>query len=295
MNNRRPTASLRRLAMLSAALILTVVPNTQASTDDVSWSPRASERLIKLPSNFLKRAIEQDYANSALSSAVKDTDEKMRFKVKTLEELRGAIEQAAGDLRIELRHQFLAEKQAYLKLVSNHQKFRRKHAQTKIRIYKNLLGKIKREDLAMTPQRAALIEKQEVARNRFRSSIAQVDAKLFRSPLMKESKYSREYAKNLAAIEHLVQAVNAHPANVKPNVDGVDVSREDFLRQLINDNEATIAVLNQERSILGYMAKLIALDATVLSEAVNEDEVVSVVEEHASYAGVSGAVKFFIK
>ena len=109
MNNRRPTASLRRLAMLSAALILTVVPNTQASTDDVSWSPRASERLIKLPSNFLKRAIEQDYANSALSSAVKDTDEKMRFKVKTLEELRGAIEQAAGDLRIELRHQFLAE------------------------------------------------------------------------------------------------------------------------------------------------------------------------------------------
>ena len=295
MNNRRPTASLRRLAMLSAALILTVVPNTQASTDDVSWSPRASERLIKLPSNFLKRAIEQDYANSALSSAVKDTDEKMRFKVKTLEELRGAIEQAAGDLRIELRHQFLAEKQAYLKLVSNHQKFRRKHAQTKIRIYKNLLGKIKREDLAMTPQRAALIEKQEVARNRFRSSIAQVDAKLFRSPLMKESKYSREYAKNLAAIEHLVQAVNAHPANVKPNVDGVDVSREDFLRQLINDNEATIAVLNQERSILGYMAKLIALDAPVLSEAVNEDEVVSVVEEHASYAGVSGAVKFFIK
>ena len=147
----------------------------------------------------------------------------------------------------------------------------------------------------MTPQRAALIEKQEVAHNRFRSSIAQVDAQLFRSPLMKESKYSREYAKNLAAIEHLVQAVNAHPANVKPNVDGVDVSREDFLRQLINDNEATIAVLNQERSILGYMAKLIALDATVLSEAVNEDEVVSVVEEHASYAGVSGAVKFFIK
>lgn len=295
MKNIRPisAASLSAL-VIAASLVAGSAAGARETSEDATWSPRASERLIKLPSNFLKKAIEQDYAKSSLAAAVRETEEKMTLKVKTLEDLRGAMEQAEGDLRVELRHQFLAEKRAYLGLVADHQSLRRKHARTKIRIFEKLLGKIKRDNSALTPQRAALIDKQNAARARFENTIAKVDAKLFRSSLITESKYAREYAKNVAAIEQLVQAVNAHPMNEQPKLDGAIVSREDFLRQLIGDNEATIAVLDQEQSILGYMAKLVALDAMALSETVNGDDIVGT-EAQTAQTDVTNAVDFFVK
>jgi hypothetical protein len=287
--------SATRVATCVVAISLVAVSAVTASTsaNGASWSPRASERLIKLPSNILKKAIEQDYAKSSLAAAARDTEENMSLKVKTLQDLRGAMEQAEGDLRIELRHQFLAEKRAYLDLVAEHQSLRRKQSQTKIRIYERLLGKIKRNNSDLTPQRAALIDKQTAARDRFENTIAKVDAKLFRSSLVTESKYAREYAKNVAAIEQLVQAVNAHPMNEQPKLDGAVVSREDFLRQLIGENEATIAVLDQEQSILGYMAKLVALDAMALSESVDGTELAQTEPETAK-PDVTSAIDFFV-
>jgi len=294
MKNFRPI-SLASLAAGVTAVFLIAGSTAGARTpaEEATWSPRASEHLIKLPSNFLKKAIEQDYAKSSLAAAVRETEEKMNLKVRTLEDLRGAMEKAEGDLRIELRHQFLAEKRAYLDLVADHQSLRRRHARTKIRIYENLLGKIKRDNTALTPQRAALIDKQTAARTRFENTIAKVDAKLFRSSLMTESKYAREYAKNVTAIEQLVQAVNAHPMNEQPKLDGAIVSREDFLHQMIGDNEATIAVLDQEQSILGYMAKLVALDAMALSEAVNGGDIAGT-EARTAETDVTSAVDFFV-
>jgi len=287
------TASLA-VCVIAAALMAGSAAGARTPDDEATWSPRTSERLIKLPSNFLKKAVDQDYAKSSLAAAVKDTEEKMALKIKTLEDLRGAMDQAEGDLRVELKHQFLAEKRAYLDLVADHQSLRRKHARTKIRLYESLLGKIKRDNSALTPQRAALIDKQNAARARFESTIAQVDAKLFRSSLATESKYAREYAKNVAAIEQLVQAVNAHPMNEQPKLDGAVVSREDFLRQLIGENEANLAVLDQEQSILGYMAKLVALDAMALSEAVNGGDIAGAEAETAE-TDVTSAVDLFVK
>lgn len=287
------TAASMATCLIAFSTLVGTAADASTPADEATWSPRTSERLIKLPSNYLKKAVEQDYAKSSLAAAVRDTEEKMSLKVRTLEELRGAMDQAEGDLRIELKHQFLAEKRAYLDMVADHQALRRKHAQTKIRVYESLLGKIKRDNVAMTPQRVALIEKQEAARNRFEGSIAKVDARLFRSSLTTESKYAREYAKNVAALEQLVQAVNAHPMNEQPKLNGALVSREDFLRQLIGENEATIAVLDQERSILGYMAKLVALDAMALSEAV-DGVGIDGAEARTAQTGVTDAVEFFV-
>jgi len=294
MKNDRPITG-KALAGCAVALSLIVgsTAGAMASAEDATWSPRASERLVKLPANFLKKAVEQDYAKSSLAAAVRDTEEKMSLKVRTLEDLRGAMDQADGDLRVELRHQFLAEKRAYLDLVADHQTLRRKHAKTKMRVYGKLLSKIKRKNSALTPQRAALIDKQTAARARFESNIAKVDAKLFRSSLVSESKYAREYAKNVAAIEQLVLAVNAHPMNEQPKLDGAVVSREDFLRQLIGENEATLAVLDQEQSILGYMAKLVALDAMALSESVDGSDIADA-ESQTAKSDVTNAVEFFV-
>lgn len=283
------------LVLATALAVTLAAPAALARTvtDDANWAPRASETLVKLPSNFLKKAIDQDYAKSSLATAINEARDRMKLKVKTLEELRDAIDRADGDLKIELRHQFLAEKRAYLDLVDQHQKLRRKHAATRIRIYENLLGKIKREKGGLTPQRVALIEKQKAAQNRFKASIAKVDTKLFHTSMASESKYAREYAKNVAAIEQLVSAINSHPMNEQPDLDKAGVTREDFVRQLISNNEATLAVLDQEQSILGFMAKLVALDAVALSEAVSGDTV-SGEETQAAEAGVSDAVGYFV-
>lgn len=282
--------------VLTAVLAVTLaVPAASARTitDDANWAPRASEKLIKLPSNFLKKAIDRDYAKSSLAAAINDARDRMKLKVRTLGELREAVERAEGDLKIELRHQFLGEKRAYLDLVDEHQTLRRRHAATRIRIYENLLSKIKRKKGGLTPQRIALIEKQKAAQNRFKASIAKVDAKLFRSSMTSESKYAREYAKNVAAIEQLVQAINAHPMNEQPDLDKAGMTREDFVRQLISNNEATLAVLDQEQSILGFMAKLVALDALALSEAVTGAGSVGT-ETQAAEAGITDAVDYFV-
>lgn len=290
-----PSLTATGMALAAALTVTLSAPATSARpvTDDATWAPRASEKLIKLPSNFLKKAIDQDYAKSSLATAINETRDRIQLKTKTLEELREAVERADGDLKIELRHQFLAEKRAYLDLVDEHQNLRRKHASTRIRIYERLLGKIKRKKGGLTPQRIALIEKQNAAQNRFKASIAKVDAKLFRSSMASESKYAREYAKNVAAIEQLVQAINAHPMNEQPDLDKAGVTREDFVRQLISDNEATIAVLDQEQSILGFLAKLVALDALALSDVVAGDTPAGE-ETKAAEASVTDAVDYFV-
>ncbi len=265
---------------------------TTAATGDESWNPVVSERLIKLPANYLKKAIDHDFAKSSLALAIDDNKELTRLKTMTLRDLQSAIDAAEGELRVELRHQFLAEKRAYLELVARTQDLRRRQASTKIRLYGKMLDRLSRDGAALTPQHAALVEKQKVAQRRFESSIGAVDLKLFGNASVSESKYSREYAKNLAAIERLVSAIESHPMNSRAEIDGKAVSKQDYLRQVVTEAEADVALLDQEETVLGYMAKLIALDAMALSDAVVAED--SAVEPPAKAASVTSAVEFFV-
>ncbi len=289
----RKAAQIVVVASLCSTILAAPVTAATAPDDSASWSPKSSERLVKLPSTYLKKAIDQDFAKSSLAAALNDTSEEIKFKVKTLEDLRGAIERADGDLRTELQHQYLAEKRAYLTLVANHQTMRAKRAKTKIRVYERLLRKMRRNKGGLTPQRIALIEKQKQARSRFESSAPKVDAKLFRSALLSESKYAREYARNVGAIEKLVQAINSHPMNERADLNGKGVGKEDFIRQLVGESEADLAVLDQERTVLGYMAKLVALDAMALTESIETDGI-EVAEGETDKKHVSEAVGFFL-
>ena len=276
--------------VLAGALIVAVP--AAASVDAESWNPVVSERLIKLPANYLKKAVDHDFAKSGLAAAIADSRQLSRLKTMTLRDLQSAIEAAEGELKIELRHQFLAEKRAYLELVARTQDLRRRQADTKIRLYGKMLDKLGARATEMTPQRAALIEKQEAAQKRFQSSIGAVDMKLFGSAAMSESKYSREYAKNMASIERLVAAIEKHPMNRRAEIDGRAVSKQDYLRQVIAEAEADIALLDQEETVLGYMAKLIALDAMALSDAVVAEGIA--VEPPAEAASVNAAIDFFV-
>ena len=276
------------------ALIACAVAGSADARSSAGWSPKASEQLIKLPGNYLKKAVENDFARSGLAAELTRLDKDIALKQQTLADLQGAVERADGDLRLELQHQFLAEKRNYIELMKEHQDLRSRRASTKMRLYERLLARINRSKQAVTSQQAALLSNQTAARERFEASAARIDTKLLASSATSESRYAREYAKNLAAIESLVQAVKNHPMNQTPEIAGVPVSRAEYLRQLIAENQAEVAVVDQERAILGYMAKLVSLDALALSEGIDAVPETEIAEAGDRPSGLTGAVDFFV-
>jgi hypothetical protein len=255
-------------ALLAAMGLAAIGPARAAPDGGPSWSPASSERLIKLPASYLKKAVDRDYAKSGLAAAIQESESAVRLKHQTLQDLQEAMDRAEGDLRVDLRHRFLAEKRAYLELVASQQTLRRKRARTKIKLYERLMRKLGYRRTAMTPQKVALVGKQQAALRRLDASSARVDTKFFRSSMGKESRYAAAYAANLSAIERLAQAIGAHPMNEEARTDTAGLSKEDHLRGLIAAAEAELATLGQEASILGLMAKLVSLDAMALSEDV---------------------------
>lgn len=259
----------------SAALVLAVLLGTSAGQVAIGseqaaadWRPTASERLVRLPASYLKKAIERDFRESGLAGALRQNDENIEAKTATLGDLSEASERADGDLRFELKHQFLAEKQSYIRLMGERQQYRRKQAETKARLYQKLLRKLERQGRGRSKAKQELIERQSAARKRFDQSLEAVDLKLFGSSLSPDSKYSEEFAKNRAALDSLVAAISSHPMNKGAELDGQEISKRDYIRHLIEETEADLAILEQEEAVLGYMAKLVALDAMALAEDV---------------------------
>jgi hypothetical protein len=270
------------------------LPAAAATAD--KWAPVASEKLMRLPGDFLRKAVDNDFARSGLAQELVSLDEQVALKRTTLADLQGAIDRTDdADIRLDLQHQFLNEKRNYIELVREHQEIRRRRAATKVKLYERLLANLNRQRRATTPERAAFIAKQTAARERFEASVSQVDAQILTSAVASQSRYAREYAKNLSAVQELVAAINAHPMNAAPAIDGQPVTRAEYLHQLIGENQGELAIIGQERAILGHMAKLVSLDALALSEGISNDAYAEVDIDEAEEAPnqVTSAVEFF--
>ena len=264
----------------------------KTSATDPSWRPEVSERLVKLPASYLKKSLDRDFATSGLGLAIAGLDDDIGFKSRTLSDLDGAIGKADGEVRTELRHQFLAEKRAYLELVSRKHALRRKHVAAKKRVLEGLMARLTRDQAAMTPARQKLVHTQVAARQRFAATVSAVDVRLLATSSAPDSRYAREYGKNLTALETLMRAIDDHPMNAQPVIDGQMVTKGDYVRQLIADTDAEIALIQQEETILGYMAKLIALDATALSEHVGDAERID--SDITDRTDLTSAIDYFV-
>jgi hypothetical protein len=253
------------LPSLIAAGLIVSFPSA-AATKSPSWNPKVSEKLIKLPSSYLKKSVDHDFAESELGLAIQSTSEKADLKIDTLKDLQDSIERAEGELATELRHQFLAEKRDFVMLLSDKNKMRRKHLKTKQRLFERMLRKMGDDKAAMTPVRQKLIDSQDAAATRFKSSIDKVDMHIFQSTSAPTSKYAKKYSQNMAVIEKLVARIQTHKMSTAVKVDGKALTKHEYLRQLVAGVQAEVSILEQEETILGYMAKLVALDALDLSE-----------------------------
>lgn len=281
-------------AMLVGTALMVSVTFLQPSTsfaNEPSWTPQSSERLVKLPANYLKKSLDHDFNQSELGAALAQADEDMAFKAKTLADLQQASNQATGEVRDELRLQFLAEKRDYIQQMSRRNELRRKHLMTKKRVFENLVDRATEEE-SMSPAHQQLLDNQEEALTRFESSLDQVDMKLFSDGAAVDSKYSEKHSANMAAIEKLMDRINNHKMNADVTDDGVPLTREEQLRRMAADTEAELAVLDQEETILGYMAKLVALDAMALSEESMDAELAD--SDVPGASGPASAVSFFL-
>ena len=278
--------------MRTGALLLALIATTPTLAENPTWQPSASERLVKLPGNYIKKAIDQDFQGSALATALGDIGSRISNKTQTLEDLRSATEQAEGEAHDELQQQLLAEKQEYIKLMGERQGLSRKQINTKVRLYEALLRKLENRGKGTNQSNQKLAQNQEVAKQRFATSVATVDMKLFNSSTASQSKYGKEYSKNMAAMESLVSTINSHPMNAQPEFEGQPLSKQEYLRQLIAEGTSSLAVLNQEETILGYMAKLVALDAMALSEGLIDNMIALNVDDQDLFSPTS-AIKFF--
>ncbi|MBT3790037.1 MAG: hypothetical protein HOC33_15280 [Alphaproteobacteria bacterium] len=253
-------------------VVLAATPVAAANPGTPTWQPKVSERLVKLPPAYMKKSLDRDFARSALGQAVQDIEREIALKTQTLADLQRATEQADGDVLIELKHQFLAEKRGYLDLMQQKQDMQRKQVATRHRVLEKLLAKLNRKSGGLNPARQKLVDQQSAARQRFNASASKVDMNLFAEQDLPESKYSREYGKNLQAIQSLVAAIKSHPMNSQGALDGDDISKPEYVRRMVADAEAELALIDQESQILGFMAKIVALDAMVLSEEIADSD-----------------------
>lgn len=276
-----------------AALLLAAVPDPAvAQSQAPSWTPRSSERLVKLPATYLEKSLEHDFQESALGQALQQVEQDLALKGATLTDLKAAIAEADGPMRLELRHQFLAEKRAYLELTQSRIDMRRSQAETKQRLFEDMLRRLADREAANTPARRALIERQEAARDRLEGSTVEVDLAVFESAGTPESGYTLKYAENVAAIETLRERIRSHRMNRTIGADGEDVTKEEYVRIMLSDAGAELAVLEQEQKVVGFMAKLVALDALELSEEAMDAELPD--SALPGNAGPAQAVDFFI-
>lgn len=293
--DRRISSLVQVLPLMAVLMAGVAMPTSHAIAASPDWSPKLSERLIRLPAVHMKRAVDNDFADSALAEAIGDTADKVSAKSKSVGELKEAMERADGPLATELRHQSLVEKQNLIKLMGTRQDLKRKHLKTKVRLYKRLLRKAHNQAGVKNAASAQLKKNHATAQKRFERTLTDVDMKLFRSNTTSESKYGKDYAKNSMAIDRLAAAINAHPMNALPEIDGKVVGKADYLRQLVAGAESELAILDQEGSILGYMAKLVALDAMALSEGLADASFDGEVSDDENRFELSSAVDLFVQ
>jgi len=250
---------------ISISLGSSMLPAPVSAQTGGEWQPVSSEQLVKLPINFIPQTVENDFMESALADDMAENRELSQFKKQTLSDLQAALETATDEQHIELEHQFLMEKSAYLDLMQSHQALRGRELRTRQAIYTDLLARIQREGSARNnPQQVQLMERQQQARERLATSMEDIDSLLSQTHVGQDSPYAEDYNRNLGQLQKLQAAINNHPANAEPMIDGQVMTQEQFVRGLVASIDGQLAVLEQEQEMLSLMARLVALDAQAL-------------------------------
>jgi hypothetical protein len=248
--------------MLSVALIAALSPIKAHANANNHWQPVASETLIKLPANLIEKRIQQDFEMSPLANQLLTLESAIANKGDKIKALQSLLADANENEMTEERVSLVQIKSSYLDDMQLSQSLRQDALNKKQYLYEDVLRKLfHQQNSSANLDMQKLRAKQEEAKQRMDRVIAQVDATLLSGRLDKASPYADEFAMNLGKIEQLKEAISKHQSSLAPTIDGVEVSAQEYVRQLLMQAASDQSLLDQEALMISYMAKLVALDA----------------------------------
>lgn len=258
------------LCLLFATTCQGVSANEQTQSLQ-QWQPVSAESLIELPANLIEKRIQQDFRMSPMATELLQMDKKISNKSQQIAALQSLLEEAGETEMIDERVDLIQLKSSFLDLMQAGQKLRQSQLENKISVYQAVLFKLNSRSQAVADSQAFQLHlSQKEARQRMDKVMAQVDQTLLQDGFNKQSPYAQEFASNLAKIEQLKEAISAHESNLAAMVDGVEVSTQEYIRQLLMQSSSEQSLLDQEALMLSYMAKIVALDAQSLEFSISE-------------------------
>ncbi len=240
-------------------LLLTFgLQNAQAE----NWEPISSDKLVKLPTKIIEKRLEQDFNDSPIAARKRDIAKQIDGKVHVVGELKDAIAMADEEAAKDLKFNFIRAKSEHLDLLQTFQQLRQQELKAKQSTYQEVLAKLRHKaQMPVSLTKAELIDAQNKANARMEKVLSRVDSVVSNSGYSEQSKYATEYNFNLKKLEQLKQAFSKRQGTLSPTINGVEVTSEEYVRQLLMNISTEQSLLDQEALMLSYMAQLVALDS----------------------------------
>lgn len=240
------------------------------------WQPLSADTLVDLPANLIEKRIQQDFKMSPMASELLTVEQQVAEqsqKIKALQSILAASADEASTEMIDQKVELIQLKSGFLDLLQMGQQLRQSQLESKIDVYQEVLSSLYSHASEEQNSKAYQLKlSQQEARKRMEKVIQQVDDTLLQDGYSEQSPYATEFALNLEKIDQLKQAISKHKANLAATVDGVEVSTQEYVRQLLMQASSEQSLLDQEALMLSYMAKIVALDAQSLEFAISESQ-----------------------
>ncbi len=240
------------------------------------WQPLSADTLVDLPANLIEKRIQQDFKMSPMASELLTVEQQVAEqsqKIKALQSILAASADEASAEMIDQKVELIQLKSGFLDLLQMGQQLRQSQLESKIDVYQEVLSSLYSHASEEQNSKAYQLKlSQQEARKRMEKVIQQVDDTLLQDGYSEQSPYATEFALNLEKIDQLKQAISKHKANLAATVDGVEVSTQEYVRQLLMQASSEQSLLDQEALMLSYMAKIVALDAQSLEFAISESQ-----------------------
>jgi methylphosphotriester-DNA--protein-cysteine methyltransferase len=278
--NKTPIIGLMAMATLSASVTCatafaatSLAMTSSATTSSQQWQPVSAESLMELPANLIEKRIQQDFNMSPMASELLGLEQAIGEQSSQIKAVQELVSDAPANEMIDEKVSLVQLKSNFLDDMQLGHKLRQDALNQKIDVYQDVLEKMyQASNRQQNEAKFVLKQQQEAARQRMEKVMAQVDETISAQGYTSQSPYADEFAKNLAKIEQLKEAISNHQASMAAKVDGIEVSTEEYIRQLLIQASSEQSLLDQEGLMLSYMSKLVALDAQSLEYAISDQQ-----------------------
>ncbi|MGJ8691263.1 MAG: hypothetical protein ACSHW0_02135 [Thalassotalea sp.] len=303
-NHFTPRYLLARIVKPAVTLILFSSLFIGIASANNQWQPVASDTLIKLPAKIIHQRIQDDFSASPLAQKLAGIEQDLSQQANQIKSLQALKAKAADGEQAAIAFDIVEKKSSYLGLLKASHDLRQQALDKRQGLYETILGKINQQSndkkfgdnyqvkAAQKAAQARMLKNQlkvEQTLNQYRDQQYQADRK---NNL--QANYQDDYQANLNKINQLKATLAKHSFNEKPEVDGVVVSDQEYIRSLLMKLATERSLLSQENTMLAYMTKLVGLDAESLTAQLAKNTQTSAPEQNQSYSRANQVADLFI-